>query len=186
MDGDTPVTGVLFGSVIVKKRKTGAITFSTKVLVTADWVELGGGFYVLKWSTADMDTLGEFRYWISGGTFDDVTGAFDVIPAPIAIDVAAPKCIVTGNVVDIGGNPMSLEKIVCRPRNVPGVTGTSLIAAGIINTVADAFGNFAVELIRGAIVLVEIERAGIRHLITVPNQPTALILDLLPPIPPTP
>lgn len=178
----SPATAIIFSAPVVKIRKANATAFTTKTLVVTDWVDLGAGYYALKWSAGDMNVLGAFLYEISGAGFDTIYGSFDVDPAPVAFSVSPPYCIVSGNIVDIGGDPMRLEQIVFRPQYVPAVTGPSLIAAGVIRTATDALGNFSVALIRGTKALVEIERAGIKYLIEIPEQPSATLLSLLPPI----
>ena len=63
-----------------------------------------------------------------------------------------------------------------------GDAGPSLIDGSLLRTTPDAFGNFSVVLLRGKKVIVEIERSGIKQTITVPEQATANLVDLLPPI----
>ena len=51
----------------------------------------------------------------------------------------------------------------------------------MIKTVTDAYGKFSVSLVRNAIVIVTIERAAVRNQVTIPDAPTADLLNLLPP-----
>lgn len=178
-----PAAGLTAAEVTVRIRKSGQ-DFETRVLTEDEWVELEDGFYAIKWTADDMSDLGLFffKVWFLG-TPDWVYESFDIIPQPFYLDVQAPICVVTGNIIDIGGSPLAIETIVFRPPHVPVAAGPSLVAAGIIRTSTDAFGNFSVRLLRSSTVLVEIDRAGIRHQILVPDQPTASIIDLLPPIP---
>ena len=175
--------GVSFDEVSVYYSKNGE-PFGHKILAVGDWSELGSGYYTVRWSADDMDTLGEYAFrvlcpYASEEYFDK----FDVESAPFGADAQAPVCIVTGNLVDIGGDPSHTCQVVFRPQYVPGVAGYSLISADLIRTYPDAFGNFSVKLLRSSQVLVEIERAGIKNLITVPDAPSANLIDLLPPIP---
>lgn len=181
-----PVVNVLFSDITLSLRKNGGTALVARTVLTSEWVNLGNGYYALRFSADDFDTLGDFRYVLAGGAFDSVSGSFDVDPAPIAFLAEAPSCIVSGNIVDIGGAGMRLQPITFRPRFVPGIVGASLIASGLIQTSTDAFGNFSVALIRGSKVLVEIQAAAIRYEITVPDAPSADLLDLLPPFPPAP
>ena len=131
-----------------------------------------------------MDTLGEFSFRsLCPYANEERFEKFDIEPAPLGGDAQAPVCIVTGNLVDIGGDPSHSCQVVFRPQYVPGVAGYSLISADLIRTYPDAFGNFSVKLLRSSQVLVEIAGAGIKNLITVPDAPTANLIDLLPPIP---
>lgn len=181
--GYVPALGVTYDLLNVKASKNGG-PFVEKEVTEEGWRDLENGYYSILWNESDMDTMGEF-YWVMDIPSLSVgfRGSFDVDPAPFYLDVTAPTCVVTGNIVDIGGDPLALNTLSFRPRNVPGVAGQSLMASGHIRTNTDAYGNFSVKLLRSAIVLVEIENAGIRHLITVPDEPTAALIDLLPPIP---
>lgn len=181
--GPLPALGITYDMVAVTASKNGG-EFAPKEVTEDGWRDLGDGYYSVLFTESDMDTLGEY-YWVLAvaslgvGTRD----VFDVDPAPFYLDSTAPTCVVTGNIVDIGGDPIVFNTLKFRPRNVPGVAGNSLLASGHIRTATDAFGNFSVKLLRSAYVLVEVENAGIRHLILVPDTPTAALIDLLPPIP---
>lgn len=182
--GDTPVEGVTYDEVTLKIRKNGEEAFSVRTLLEAEWLEIGLGYYALRFSPDDFDTLGEFRYVLAGETFDAVSGVFDVDPAPISFETAPPQCIVSGNIVDIGGDPLQQTRVFFQPKNVPGKTGGSIIASGNIELLTDVYGNFTVKLLRESRVLVTIPAAGIKVLIEVPDASSANLLDLLPPIPP--
>jgi len=181
--GPLPALGVTYDMVAVTASKDGG-AFSPKTVTEDGWRDLGDGYYSLLWNESDMDTLGEY-YWVLAIPSIGIAanGAFDVDPEPLTTDANSPTCIVTGNIVDIGGNPLAVNTLNFRPRHVPGVAGPSIIASGHIVTMTDAFGNFSVKLLRSAVVLVEIENAGIRHIIIVPDLPSASLIDLLPPIP---
>ncbi|MCJ7520993.1 MAG: hypothetical protein MUP21_02050 [Dehalococcoidia bacterium] len=184
--GATPVDDVLYSDVTLDIRKNGDPAFANRVLLTEEWVNLGGGYYALRFLADDYDRLGDFRYRLIGLAFDTLSGSFDIDPAPISYLAQAPSCIVSGNIVDIGGVGMRLQPITFRPRFVPALSGLSLIASGLIQTGTDAVGNFSVALIRGSKVLVEIQAAAIRYEITIPDASSANLLDLLPPFPPAP
>jgi len=177
---ESPVTGILYGAVTVAYKKQGAASLSTKVLAAEDWVELGSGFYTLKFSEAELDTIGPFFYKVSGTGFDMQFGEIEVEPVPIAMNVAPSKCLVTGNVVDIGGAPTRTTVLV-RPVDFPVISGPSALSADPVQSFTDALGNFSVELIRGQVVIFEVERTGIRNQVTIPDQETAQLVDLLPP-----
>lgn len=182
--GSTPVEGIPFDEVVLELRKNGEETFTERPLTAEEWLEVGHGFYALRFSAGDFDVLGELRYVLSGPSFDTLSGAFDIDPAPIAYETPPPQCIVSGNIVDIGGDPLQQSRVFFQPRNVPGKTGGSLIASGNISLLTDVTGNFSVKLIRESKVLVTIPDAGIRVLIDVPDASSANLIDLLPPIPP--
>ncbi len=182
--GPIPVEGIPASEVTLNLRKNGAVEFTERTLLETEWFEVGFGFYALRFAPEDFNVLGELRYVLSGPAFDTQSGAFDVDPAPIAYETEPPQCIVSGNIVDIGGSPLQQTRVFFQPKNVPGKTGGSVIASGKIDLLTDVYGNFTVKLIRESSVLVIIPDAGIRHLIAVPDASSANILDLLPPIPP--
>lgn len=180
--GKMAALGVSYDEAEVLMSKNGD-PFVPKILTVLDWSELGDGYYTLRWSAEDMNTLGDFSFRVSCPyAYEEYFSSFEVDSGPYGVPSEAPVCIVTGNLVDIGGDP-SHQIVVFRPRYVPGTAGASLITSDIIRTSADAFGNFSVKLLRSSQVIVEIEKSGIKNLITVPDSPSANLIDLLPPIP---
>lgn len=182
--GLQPIAGITYDQVTVKLKKMGSI-FELKILpATGSWIDEGGGFYSILWSASDMDRVGSFIYTVDYPyQTDSFIDRFTVVPAPISYSLPATTCVVTGNVVDIGGNPLVSTDVVFRPPHVPSAPGGALVGSGIIRTMTDAFGNFSVKLLRGASVLVDIEKAGIHYIVTVPDLPSVGLVDLLPPIP---
>jgi len=178
-----PVSGVLKPALTVQVRKAGTSSFSFKTLASDDWAELGYGLYALKWSASDMNTLGEFVFRLASSTSDPYLGIFSVVPAPLGILASPGVCIVSGNIVDIGGNASHSQQVSFRASQFPASAGPSLIAGGYLTTTPDAYGNFSVALLQGRSVVVEIAQSGLKHTITVPSQPSASLLDLLPPLP---
>lgn len=180
-----PVTGVLFSQVAVSMRKTGTYAFAVKTLTALNWKEIGLGYYAVIWSEGDMGALGDFYYTVSqngGPTFNYVEGHFSVDPVPLSTLVAPERCVVSGNIIDIGGEVGTESWITFRIAKTPSVSGASMIEGKIIRTVPDVFGNFSVTLLRGKKVVVEIPQSGLKHTITVPDQETASLVDILPPI----
>ena len=177
-----PVAGVPVGALTLKVWKPGETVFLPRTLAAPEWVEIGDGFYAILWTDDDMDTLGEFRFFLTGAPFDPVTGAFDVEPAPFETLASPAVCVISGNVFDLGGQPVQNVALVFRPLKLPSVINTSFVATGLIRATPDAYGNFSVALLRKASVLVELEPAGLRAQFTVPDQETALLVDVIPPI----
>lgn len=181
-----PKLGVTYNDANVWVSKAGA-AFVAKILSAENWVELGDGYYAVSWSEDDLNTLGEFFYRVEyTDQPEQVTGSFYVVPPPLNVEGDPPTCLVTGNIVDVGGDPNLYQRITFRPKKVPVVAGMSLVSSGWIQTATDAFGNFSVKLLRSSEVIVEINGAGIKQLIIIPDAPSASLLDLLPPIPPVP
>lgn len=179
--------GILFGDVTVRIRKEGDSALAVKTLVTEDWLDLGFGIYAISWSAVELDTLGDFAFFLTGAGFDAHFENFKVAPAPLALLASPEVCVITGNVVDLAGRSMADQtqsmNVTFRVSRLPQlVGGTSLVTSGIIRTSPDAYGNFSVALIRGASVLVEIDALGLKQAIEIPDQSSAALVDLLPPI----
>jgi hypothetical protein len=180
---DVPATSIAYSAVTLAIHKPGQSSFSSSTLLTANWRNLGNGIYAITFPSANLDTLGRFTYTLTGAGFDNfIFDSFDVEPVPLALLAQVDTCIVSGNIIDIGGSFQHRQCISARVPTFPAQAGTSLIAADPIKTYPDAFGNFQLVLIQGQTVIVEIENAGIYNQITVPMVSTANLLDLLPPI----
>jgi hypothetical protein len=182
--GITPVLGVLPTEADAAIRRTGTYSFQLKALDVDSWIELGGGYYVIVWKPADTAALGEVYYTLesNGVVFNRLEGKFSVEPLPLSAISSPAKCIVSGNILDLGGEPSTESWLNFRVAKTPSVLGGSLVEGKILRTIPDAYGNFSVVLLRGKKVIVEIPQAGLRHTISVPEQETANLVDLLPPI----
>lgn len=177
-----PVTGVIFGDVTVSYRRAGDTTMQSKLLTADDWVEIENGYYALKWNTSDMANVGPFLFQVTGGTFDPVVAEFDVVPAPIEALAGPEVCLITGNIVDLGGVPGVQDDVIFRLAKRPSAVSGSFVLSDVVRTTPNVYGTFTVALVRGVQVIVAIERVGIRHQVTVPDQAQAQLIDILPPI----
>ncbi len=185
VSGSDGIPLMTVGDLLVQTRKTGETAFVTKTMAVEDWVELGEGFYALKFSEEDTDTLGEIFYRITStgySFFDEVTGKVDVVAPLINALITPQTCLVSGNVVDLGGDPGLDVDITWRIAKTPSVASDSIVDGRILRTRPDAFGNFSVILLRGKKVVVDMPRSGLKHTITVPDQDAATLVDILPPI----
>ena len=181
--GGTPVPDLTPADVLMRWWKPGATSVSVRPILPEEWVDLGGGDYVLKLPGADVDTLGMLFIRLTGSLFDIHERDFLVEPAPLAFLASANYCIVSGNTLDLSGRMLFGKEVVFRPVDAPNAVGPSIVNFERIITYTDALGNFSVRLLRGAKAIVEIKEAGLRAQFEVPDQSTALLLDLLPPIP---
>lgn len=87
-------------------------------------------------------------------------------------------CIVHGTIADATGEPVQNTNVYFKPVNVSQfINGVALSLASVI-TRTDVNGEFAIELIRGAVLLVIVEATAYRKQITIPDQSTADIKDL--------
>jgi hypothetical protein len=181
-DAGAPVTGILFSDVTVGIRKPAEVGFTEKTMTEDDWLEIGEGWYALNLSETDTNTLGPLLIKISGAGFDDGVWEEDIDPIPFGSIVSNDVCVVSGTIMDLGGDYKWQVPIIFRPVELPQSINTALLTGDPIRTVCDVFGNFYVMLLRGTKAIVEIDRTAIRHMITVPDQASANIVDLLPPL----
>jgi len=184
--GPEPVLAVAAAHVSLTYRPTGTYEFLPKILVDDEsWFEIGDGYYAIKWVSADLAAQGELFFILENAgyaSFDTVTGKFDVLAAPLEMVSSPEVCVVTGSIVDLGGDPSQNLDISFKLSRAPSVIGGSFIEGKTIRTMPNAFGNFSVGLLRGKKALVEIEKAGVKITIDIPDQPTANLMDLIPPI----
>jgi hypothetical protein len=176
------LSGVLRDDVVVRYWKTGASTFVTKPLNIDDWREVGLGYYALVWDSIDMGALGEFHFILSGPGFDPIRDKFEVVPNVIGSFVSPDKCVITGNITDLNGNPNQNKRIVFRLMKAPSQANGALVSGDFVYTQPSALGDFSAVLIRNTKILVEIEGVGLKVQIVVPNQETARLIDLIPSI----
>jgi hypothetical protein len=180
----TPVIGLIAEDFTIQKWKPGIEELELIPLLEEEIIEISDGYYILKFTEDDTlwNTLGEHFMKITG-SFDTIEKTVDVIIPPINGEVLPEKCIISGNVMDLGGNPAINKTVSFRPVDFPvSYAGVSVLTSDRINTTPDVYGNFSVALLRGQTVLVEIEHTGIKNQIIIPEQPSAVLLDLLPPI----
>jgi len=183
--GLLPVLGVLPEQAAVSMRRTGTYEFEIKTLDEDNWKDLGNGYYAVVWGESNTGSLGEFYYILetTGAVpFSYIEGSFSIEPVPLSVLIAPGKCVISGNIVDIGGDVGTESWINFRIAKTPSVAGTSIVEGKLLRTVPDVFGNFSVVLLRGKKVIVEIPQSGLKHTITVPDQETANLVDILPPI----
>lgn len=68
---DVPALGITGASLTCKYRKEGQSSFTNKILTSSNWVEVGVGYYVIKFTAQEMDTAGDFYYTLAGSGFDN-------------------------------------------------------------------------------------------------------------------
>jgi len=180
VNGGTPVTGLLDTDVTLRFRKKGG-SFQNKTLAPENFSELEVGFYSVNFEGSELDTLGPFTFRINGAGIDQYVEIFDVDPIYLGAIVPPDVCIVSGNIIDLGGDPVWNAPVNFKIVGLPKVVDPSMVTGSIMRTITDVSGNFYVSLIRGAVVIVEIDKTAIRFQFEVPDQDTANIINLLPP-----
>ena len=181
VSGGSPVLGLDESDFTVKAWKAGLSDFDTIVLAAEDVVEVGDGYYALTLPTSVTSALGEIVLQFSSTSFDFVEKTFTVSPNTLSSISTPETCIVSGNIVDIGGQPGQGQQVVVRALAFPVSEGSSIVASDPITDKPNIAGNFAVILVRNQTVTIEIDRTGIKNQFVVPDQETAELLDLLPP-----
>lgn len=184
VDAGSPVSGVAFDDIDVFIRKAGEIGFLTGVVLEEHWKEVGYGWYALSLSSEDTAFLGPLIIRISPDTtpFDLVEFQDDVDVAPLDLMASPQLCRLSGNVIDIGADPTWNVPVNFRIANPPATVDNSFIDVMPKTSYTDVYGNFTIFLLRGAQVVVGMDRTAIHHTITIPDQESALLKDLLPPI----
>lgn len=180
-----PALGLLPADLVVKYKRSGDTSFQPKTLLSTDLVELGNGFYAIKWSQLETSNLGMVLFTISSVKLDNFKyDQFDVVAVPLSTATIPQNiCVLTGSIVDIGGAPGKGQMITARLVDFPGGASGAVIASDPIRTVPDVNGNFQLPLVQGKTVILEIDRTAVKVQIVVPFQSTASLLGLLPPLP---
>lgn len=174
-----PVTGLLDTDLTLRFRKNGS-SFQEKTLSEDNFTELETGFYAINFESGEMDTLGQFIFRITGGPIEPYVQTFDIVPVYLGSIMPPNVCIVSGNIIDLGGDPVWNSPVSFKIVDLPKVVDPSLVAGDFVKTITDVSGTFYVSLIRGATVLAEIPKTALRIQFTVPDQETANIVDLIP------
>jgi hypothetical protein len=75
-----PVTGLAFGDVSVKYAKEGDTSLTTKVLAAdpVEWFEIGQGLYDILFTIAELNTIGFFKYVVTGGAALQYSGLMQI------------------------------------------------------------------------------------------------------------
>ena len=181
--GGAPILGLAFGDFVITFKKSGDLAFSPKTLDATSLIEISDGYYSVKWVGAEMNQLGPFLFKVasSGGTpFTSFYQEFEINPNVLTGVQISEVCVLTGNVVDLGGSPAIGSKITFNPVSGPILSNDSFIRSTVLTTTPDALGNFSVALVRKVDVRVRMDTVGINFKFTVPDQETALLKDLLP------
>lgn len=180
----SPVPGILFSDVTIQYKKFGDSALTARTLLEEEWVDLGNGFYTLLWPASYINRIGKFFYTMTGSLFDNfLYDEFDIESPPLESFVAADTCVISGNLRDLGGVAGKGQTVAARLINYPASSGPSIVTSDLVQTIPDYFGNFQIALLRGKTVLISIQRTAIHHQITVPDESTANLIDLLPPLP---
>lgn len=179
VDESGPVVGLTEGDVSLRFKKNGE-DFQDKTLTPVNFIEREVGFYSVMFDGLEMNALGQFVFRITGGSIIPYVQMFEIVPVYLGAITPPDVCVISGNILDLGGRPLWNSRITFRIMDLPKVVEPSMVSGDAVRTVTDHAGNFSASLIRGATVLVEIPDTAIRIQFIVPNQETANIIDLIP------
>ena len=186
-----PRTGILFNQIDVSYKKSSQTVFSLKTLAAPDFVENGNGVYEITFSASELDTLGSFLYVVNGnGALPTpairqfVGQAFIVTSAAYTPGtVSLSTNVLTGNLLDLHGDPLVGESVSARVLEAPSIQGSvSPNIAGIstetVSAQTDTAGFFALELIQGTVVDIVIPIVNYRRTLTVPANSSDVLFDI--------
>lgn len=178
-----PVSTLAYTDLTVRTWNTKQTVMQPLTLALADLVNLGSGMYVIKIDKSLYPNVGEFALEVKGSLIADTLQVYPVDPTPLSFLQSPSVCVVSGNIMEITGQASSnREEVSFRISKLPSSVSGSLVTSERMIVYPDAYGNFSVQLLRFSEIIVEIKRAGINYKFTVPNQATAPLLGLIPPI----
>lgn len=174
-----PAAGVLSVDLTVQYWLPGMALLQTLTIAETDWDEIDVGVYALRIPKSILQSVGQFYLKINGMALRESRQTLEVIHAPITF-VQPELCTVTGNVVDLTGDPDCCSEEI-QYRVVGGIvfSGQSFVNSRLKTTRTDSYGNFVLPLIKGADVMIELKTSGFKKTITVPNLSTVQLKDLL-------
>jgi len=185
-----PRTGITYSLVDVACKKATQSAFVVKVLTSPEFRENGNGVYEILFSGVDLNVLGTFLYVINGnGGLPSpairqfvgqafVVSASDYTPGSISLST----CVLTGNLVDMKGQPLTGVAVSARVVAMPQIIGADPNIGGVssdmMSSQTDSAGFFALELVQGATVDITISRINYRRTLVVPAETTAKLFTL--------
>jgi len=184
----TPVTGLVFGNIVMNYLRPDDTAFQPYTLDALHWLEVGNGWYHLVLDgQAVLNEIGPVVVQVSSFPgplppnvpFTAIQFQEDVIPKTIEEFVPAGACMLFGNFIGADTLAQGGQNVSARIVNQPFTSGSSVGVNTRVSTRSDAQGNFSLELPRLALVLIDIETAGIRKQFTVPDQDSISLVDAL-------
>jgi len=177
------ITGIIPAGVKLELVKQDEVTLTEKALTTSNFTEIGLGLYAVDLTEADTDILGTlfaiFTPRAASPIFDQRNLEFEVAVKPLTVTASPSTCLVFGNVKDLSGLPSEdVKEVVAQIVALPNITDGTHLTVDPIKVFTDVDGFFKMNLVRGALVRIEIADAGVRRQFTVPDQDTVDLADL--------
>jgi hypothetical protein len=186
----TPRTGITYDQVDVSYKKSNQSSFQVKTLLSTDFRENGSGVYEIYFSSSEVNTVGSFLYVVNSNSVlplppikqaigqAAVETSSSYTPGTISLDTN----VLTGNLVDLQGNPLIGESASARLLQAPAILGIDPNIGGvgtqIISAKTDQSGFFALELVQGSVVDIVIPAINYRRTLTVPSNPTDKLFEI--------
>lgn len=179
LDGSSsPILGLTHTDMLLIFKRSNENSFFPKTLNEENFVENGEGYYTIFWDSSDVSQVGQLVFKVSAiGVLSYYD--FDILKAPISTLISADNCLISGSIVDFGGTPAVGTRITISSVGAPVIAQDVFVNSHYMETFADALGSFSFLLIQGVKVRVRIPSGGLDFQITVPNQDTAFLKDLI-------
>lgn len=176
------IEGLDHSDITLYVRSPGSEDFQQVPLSSTTLKELGYGYYGATIDSENAESLGNgiaFADFSTPGSIPYET-EFQVIPVPRDLLVPEAACLIKGNMREITGDPMPGAKIEVRGASFPARSGNTFVSITKYEVRTDAFGEFEFPVLRNQKVEILIPLSGVRYVVVVPDQETALLVDILP------
>jgi hypothetical protein len=173
-----PRPGLQPGDVVCQLKRAGATRWASKRLLAQSWRDAGQGAYVLALDPGDTDTPGALFVLLEGAPhlvplILPRLCECEVVPAPQAHAARTDleRTTLVGQIVGLDDRPVGRAAVTARLLQVPLVLAGVAVASDPILTQSDDDGFFALSLLAGATVDLEIPVLRFRRTMVVPQAP---------------
>jgi hypothetical protein len=185
-----PRTGITFNQLDVSFKKSTQSVFSSKVLNLSNFRENGSGIYEIQFSNLELDTVGSFIYVVLNNITLPLPAIRQFVGQAVVQSsstftpgtISLPTNLITGNLIDLAGDPLIGESVSARIMSAPTIIGITPniggVATDIIATKTDASGFFALEVLQRAVIDITIPVINYRRTLTVPTNVTDRLFDI--------
>jgi hypothetical protein len=173
-------TGLLFSDVTVTIDKDGGgYAAPVPAIDGGTWTEVSGGWYTVRLSAADTDTLGNLTVRVEGaGLKTGLTPAFisEDATLPVSTTLSVTTTLLFGYVLDSQGAPLAGAAVSAKPLATPSVGYSPpdgyVQVTNLVTANTDSSGFFQISLVTGSQVDFFIPSANYRRTLEVPVTST--------------
>lgn len=185
-----PRTGILFNQIDVSLKKSTQSIFQAKAITGPEFRENGSGVYEVLFSNTDLNTIGSFLYIVNSNVVLPLPAIRQFIGQAVVQSsstytpgtISLPTNLLTGNLIDLSGQPLIGEAVSARIMAAPTILGSTPniggVASDIVATKTDSGGFFALEVLQRSIIDVTIPVINYRRTLTVPANSTNILFDI--------